>query len=56
LKLKYKWKYGTYIIGMVAILQGFAWATGHDGQVFALTSLSIGGIIGALFGFSIAKK
>lgn len=47
---------GTIIIAIVAGIQGFAWYLGKDGQVFAFTCLVIGGIAGALFGFSITKK
>jgi len=34
----------------VVILQCVAWASGHNGQVFALTSAVIGGITGFTFG------
>jgi len=46
---------GTIIIVCIAGLQMFAWYTGHDGIVFATTSAIIGGIVGALFGFTIQK-
>ena len=52
--MKDKFICGTIIIVVMAVLQGYAWYTGHDGQVFALTSLIIGGISGVLFGFSIS--
>jgi len=36
-------------IVVLGILQCFAWQTGHNGTVFALTSAGIGGIIGSYF-------
>lgn len=51
---KYKFYFGMYICTIVAAVQLFAWHFGHNGQVFALTSLVIGGIAGAIFG--IAKR
>lgn len=45
-----------FVIGVVAILQGVAWLTGRNGQVFAFTSLVIGGISGAIFGFTYSRK
>jgi len=47
---------GVCIVGIVGILQGVAWILGKDGQVFALTSLVIGGISGAIFGFKLGLK
>jgi LytS/YehU family sensor histidine kinase len=49
---KCKLLFGSFVIGTVAGLQIYAWNTGHDGQVFALTSLIIGGIAGYVFGFT----
>lgn len=46
---------GVCIVGITATLQTVAWLLGKDGQVFALTSLVIGGIAGAIFGFSYRK-
>ena len=51
-----KQKFGMFAIGTVAILQGLAWITGHNGTVFALTSAVIGGVTGAVLGFTIGKK
>jgi len=47
---------GVCVIGVIAMLQCVAWYLGKDGQVFALTSLVIGGITGTIFGFSIGLK
>lgn len=49
-----------FIFGSVAIvcatgLQCAAWFFGYNGQVFALTSLVIGGVTGTLLGFKISK-
>lgn len=35
----------------VTVLQCAAWLGGFDGQVFALTSAVIGGVVGVTFGF-----
>lgn len=48
--------FGMYAITIVAILQGVAWYVGFNGQMFALTALVIGGVIGSIFGFSIKPK
>ena len=48
-------KFGMFVIAVVATLQITAWVLGFNGQVFAFTSLIIGGIVGSLFGFSIHK-
>lgn len=45
-----------YVIGVVAALQGLAWITGRNGQVFAFTSLVIGAISGTILGFKLGKK
>jgi len=55
LLLTAKQKFGMFAIGTVAILQCIAWCTGHDGTVFALTSAVIGGVTGAILGFTIGK-
>jgi len=47
---------GVCMVLTVAGLQTVAWILGKDGQVFALTSLVIGGITGAIFGFSLGLK
>lgn len=49
------------IIGLVGItavtaLQVIAWSAGLDGAVFALTSLVIGGVVGATYGFKAGVK
>ena len=45
-------------IGLICVtaLQLFAWYTGHNGTVFALTSTVIGGIIGFALGIDIDVK
>lgn len=47
---------GMYILSIVALLQLVAWYFGFNGQVFAFTSLIIGGITGTLLGFSLKKQ
>lgn len=47
-----KLKFGMYVIGIVATLQGIAWITGHNGAIFNFTSLVIGGVAGTLLGFT----
>jgi len=51
-----KWYFGGFVIACVSLLQIVAWAGGHDGQVFALTSAAIGGIAGALLGIDFGKS
>jgi len=46
-----KLQFGLGVCGIVAVMQGVSWICGHNGQVFALTSLIIGGVVGAIFGF-----
>lgn len=53
---KDKLVFAGFVIGVCAILQGIAWLTGRNGQVFAFTSLVIGGISGAVFGFTYSRK
>jgi len=48
-------QFGLGVIGIVAILQSLAWICGFNGQVFAFTSLVIGGISGTILGFSFGK-
>jgi len=48
--------FGVVAITSVAIMQVVAWACGHNGTVFALTSAVIGGITGSIFGFSYKKQ
>lgn len=48
--------FGMYAMAVVAALQMIAWYSGANGQVFALTSLVIGGVVGSLLGFSVTKK
>ena len=55
-KLEAKHIFGMFAIGTVALIQGIAWATGHNGTVFALTSAVIGGVTGTILGFGYAKK
>lgn len=47
---------GTIAIICVTVLQVMAWHYNHDGQVFALTSFIIGGVIGSLFGFDLGNR
>jgi len=42
-----------FVIAIIAILQGGAWYSGHNGTVFAFTSLIIGAIVGSILGFSL---
>ena len=49
------------IIAMVAIvcvtaLQVAAWVCGFNGQVFAFTSLIIGGVVGSILGFTFQRS
>jgi len=50
-----KHKFAMYVIGIVALLQGCAWATGKNGQVFAFTSLVIGSVAGIILGIKVNK-
>jgi len=45
--------FGIIAIGIIAGLQLYAWYCGIDGYVFAFTGTVIGGIVGALLGFTI---
>jgi len=49
-------KNSTAVIGILSlvILQVAAWYTGHDGQVFALTSAGIGALVGLIAGFKVS--
>lgn len=40
-------------VGIIAGLQFYAWYSGHNGYVFAFTSVIIGGIVGAILGIKI---
>ena len=51
-----KYAIALIIIGCMTVLQISAWIIGANGQVFAFTSLIIGGIAGSLFGFSLSSK
>jgi len=48
---KYKFYFGAYACTIVAAIQVTAWILGHNGAVFAFTSLIIGGIVGSILGF-----
>jgi len=50
-----KYKCIVSTVGLVCVtgLQLFAWQTGHNGTVFALTSTVIGGIIGFSLGIKL---
>lgn len=48
--------FGAYMSTLVAGLQVIAWVMGHNGAIFATTTAIIGGIAGALLGFSINLK
>jgi len=50
-----KVKFAVYVIGIIAAIQGGAWYFGHNGQVFAFTSLVIGLTVGSVLGFSFKK-
>jgi len=45
--------FGVIVIIIVAVIQLMAWYSGHNGQVFAFTSLIVGLIAGKLLGFSL---
>jgi len=45
--------FGIIAIGIIALLQLYAWYCGFDGYVFAFTSVIIGAICGAILGFTI---
>lgn len=53
---KYKYQFAGFVIGVTGIMQGIAWYSGHNGQVFAFTSLVIGGITGAILGIDFGIK
>lgn len=46
------------VVGLISVtaLQVYAWFSGHNGSVFALTSSVIGGIIGFSLGITIDIK
>lgn len=46
-------KFGYFVISIVTILQVVAWLVGYNGTVFALTSLIIGGVTGAILGIKL---
>jgi len=48
--------FGLVTIVIIAILQLSAWYSGLNGVVFAFTSLCIGSIVGAIFGFKWSNK
>ncbi len=50
-----KKQFALVAICIVSAVQCFAWYGGHNGQVFAFTSLVIGGIVGSILGFSFKK-
>lgn len=54
--LQSKLFFGGFVLTLVTAIQLYAWATGHNGQVFALTSAAMGGITGALLGFKFSAK
>jgi len=43
-------------IGGVVVLQCAAWASGHNGQVFAFTTSIITLLVGGIFGFTVGIK
>lgn len=51
-----KMKFGMFVIAIAAGLQLVAWYSGHNGLVFAFTSLAIGSTIGAVLGFEWGLK
>ena len=48
--------FGILAIIIIAIMQLYAWYSGHNGAVFAFTSLCIGSITGASLGVAINLK
>ena len=52
ISLNEKTIFAMFVIVVVAIIQGYAWYIGVDGQVFAFTSLVIGLAAGSILGFS----
>lgn len=48
--------FAAYTLSLIAGMQVIAWYLHINGQVFALTSLVVGGIVGAIFGFKKAAK
>ena len=47
--------FGMFTIGVVGTLQAVAWIMGHDGTIFATTSLIIGAVAGTILGFQYGK-
>lgn len=45
--------FGMFSISIIAILQLYAWYMGHNGVIFAFSSVIIGGVVGALLGIKI---
>jgi len=45
--------FGMYVIAIATVLQLAAWYFGHNGQVFAFSSLIIGLTAGSILGFSL---
>ncbi len=56
LKDESKLTFAAIVIVCITSIQICAFIFGFNGQVFAFTSLIIGGIVGSIFGFSITKK
>jgi len=44
-----------FSIGVVSSMQFYAWHSGHNGTIFAFTSLVIGAVVGSILGFSLKK-
>lgn len=47
--------FGALVIVVCAILQGVAWATGHNGAVTGGIMLIIGSVAGSILGFAYGK-
>lgn len=48
--------FGLIVIIIIAVMQLYAWNMGLNGRIFAFTSLCIGSIVGAVFGFRWGHK
>jgi len=47
--------FAIFVISIISSLQVVAWYCGHNGTVFAFSSLIIGAVVGSILGFSLKK-
>jgi len=48
--------FGLIAITIIVLMQLYAWGSGHNGVVFAFTSLVVGSIVGVTLGFKWGTK